>query len=187
MLNLEGGLLQRFSKQFLGGSRAISQACPMPLDDPALQELIARLARLEAFIIERPEFQGSYHRDFTTPFTSPWLPCQDYPELEPYKQLKAERLLLRGTQGVFGGTRLGIGHWPSNGTGLESVAFLITPFAKVTFARCSTLKNEKAGDRRIPNSRERTSGEPAFLPSAVQLCVMLAPRWTHAWFQMLYD
>ena len=65
-------------------------------------ELIACLARLESFLAERPEFNGSYTRERSpTSFKPPALPVEQYPQLAPYKSLDAQRLLLRGT-----------GEWP---------------------------------------------------------------------------
>ncbi len=61
-------------------------------------ELIASLLRLEAFVSLRPEFQGGY----STPASktvAPELPVEvvdQFPQLQPYKSLDADRLNLRG-------------------------------------------------------------------------------------------
>lgn len=53
-------------------------------------------------------------------------------------------------------------------------------FCKVFNAFKNSEVDRQIGDRRIPNSRERTtSGPSAFLPSPLQLCSMYVPRWTH--------
>ena len=54
-------------------------------------------------------------------------------------------------------------------------------FCKVFNAFKSSMVDRQIGDRRIPNSRERgTAGPSRLLPSAVQLCSLMVPRWTHS-------
>ncbi|CAK9019750.1 Uncharacterized protein SCF082_LOCUS14645 [Durusdinium trenchii] len=60
-------------------------------------ELIACIARLEAFLAMHPALQGGYFDHGAIAYKPPTLSVEEYPQLVPYKNLDAKRLKLTGT------------------------------------------------------------------------------------------
>ena len=60
-------------------------------------ELIACIARLEAFLAIHPALQGGYFDHGAIAYKPPTLSVEEYPQLVPYKNLDAKRLKLTGT------------------------------------------------------------------------------------------
>lgn len=172
-------------------------------------ELIACLSRLEAFLVDHPEFRGSYSSLEKQQFSPPAV----------HRSLDADRLQLKGTGGwpladyldgelwlpyvepafLLHGEAHDSSSWPSfsredpleykklalKWENLGLLRLYDEPlveghFCKVFNAFKNAEVDRQIGDRRIPNSRERSSqGPSAFLPSAVQLGALHVPRWTH--------
>ena len=59
-------------------------------------ELIACIARLEAFLAIHPALQGGYFDHGAIAYKPPTLSAEEYPQLVPYKNLDAKRLKLTG-------------------------------------------------------------------------------------------
>ncbi|CAK9047429.1 Phosphodiesterase [Durusdinium trenchii] len=100
-------------------------------------ELIACIARLEAFLAIHPALQGGYFDHGAIAYKPPTLSVEEYPQLVPYKNLDAKRLKLTGTgawpladylDGVRGFAAMGFVDFPvpgfGRGLGFQKVDFL---------------------------------------------------------------